>query len=32
MDKLLLIAHGAGAEVGKAREILKNEGLRGVCQ
>lgn len=25
MDKLLLIAHGAVGEVGKAREILKNE-------
>jgi hypothetical protein len=25
MEKLLLIAHGAGDEVGKAREILKNE-------
>jgi hypothetical protein len=25
MDKLLLIAHGAVDEVGKAREILKNE-------
>jgi hypothetical protein len=25
MGKLLLIAHGAGDEVGKAREILKNE-------
>jgi hypothetical protein len=25
MDKLLLVAHGAVGEVGKAREILKNE-------
>jgi hypothetical protein len=25
MDKLLLIAHGAVGEVGKAREILENE-------
>jgi hypothetical protein len=25
MEKLLLIAHGAGEEMGRAREILKNE-------
>jgi hypothetical protein len=25
MEKLLLIAHGAGDEMGKVREILKNE-------
>jgi hypothetical protein len=31
MDKLLLIAHGAVDEVGKAREILKDEQIRVVC-
>jgi hypothetical protein len=32
MEKLLLVAHGAGDEVGRAREILKNERIRVVCE